>query len=267
MYNLSLPLSEKKVMNSRFFIAFLILAAAAVPLNAQTAVPGLCPTGYGAYSGGCGALLSPGSTDGNYTYSYTYDLTPASGSGVVLSNLLTAAGEGTHLSWYTGGSGEWIATTNSVNPIPYPAPAQTDIDVDVNYAIDFNLTGFELNTVVISGSWTADDIGFGLILNGVSLAGNSSSQGGVLPIANDDDNPPDLPWSTTYSFTLNSSTPGVTFNPGVNTLVFSIQQSDNYYDGLDVSALSGTGALTPEPGSILLIAAGLGMLALRRRSA
>jgi hypothetical protein len=57
----------------------------------------------------------------------------------------------------------------------------------------------------------------------------------------------------------------------VNTLTFSVEQVDNKYDAFLVDALSGSGTLKanedpgPEPGSILLVAAGLGMIALRRR--
>lgn len=147
----------------------------------------------------------------------------------------------------------------------------------VNYSLSFNLTGFDLSTVSISGAWTANDVGLGLSINGTSLAGNSTngSNGGSLPYTEDTGNPQDLPWSTIYAFTLNSSTANFTSHllPGVNTLTFSVDQADNNYDGLLVDALTGSGTLKaneesgPEPGSVLLVAAGLGMLALRRRQA
>jgi hypothetical protein len=256
------------IVNYRFFV---ILAVAAMALNAQSAIPGLCPTGYGAYAGGCGALLSPGSPDGNYTYSYVNPTTsdPVTGSAALLTNLLPVEPGDNPVPWYTSPGSDWISTTDSISPIPF-LPSKADSDVIVDYSITFNLTDFNLNAVVISGAWTADDVGLGLILNGVSLAGNPVSEGGALPYSEDYASTPDEPFSYIYSFTLSSSTPGVVFNAGINTLVFSVDQADNYYDGLLVSSLSGTGIdppPTPEPGSIFLIAAGLGMLALRRRRA
>jgi hypothetical protein len=255
-------------MNSRFLLGLAILAIAVAPLSAQSAIPGLCPTGYAAYAGGaCGALLTPSNPDGNYTYSYTYGASsPSDVPGVVLSsdNLLVAGDFSLGSppeSWYTLGSGQWISTSDSTAPIPGGGPGQ---DVTVNYAINFDLTGFDLSTVSITGSWTADDMGLGLFVNGNAVAGSA------LPNSSDSGTPPDQPWAYTYSFTINSSTPGITFNQGANTLVFSVDQADNLYDGLLVDSLSGTANPaneTPEPGSFLLIGAGLGMVALRRRRA
>lgn len=262
-------------MISRSFLVAAALAIAVESLNA-TAIPGLCPTGYAAYAGGCGVLLSPGTSanpvpDGNYTYAYSG--IGYSGSGVpdLLTMYLTTADFGTPRSWYSDpGVSNWISIANSEYPNPGGASSLT-----VNYSINFNLTGFDLSTVSISGAWTADDLGLGLMINGTSLAGNSTngSNGGSLPYQNDNGNPPDLPWSAIYSFTLNSSTANFTSHllPGVNTLTFSVDQADDKYDALLVDALTGSGTLkanevpAPEPGSILLVAAGLGIVALRRR--
>jgi hypothetical protein len=262
-------------MISRFLVFAAILAVAVAPLNATgTLIPGLCPTGYALYSSGCGSILPVGSStvDGNYTYTYTYNngaggTGSGSGNAYVLSQDLVAGSIGfgnPTVGWATGPTANWVSVTNSTHPISGANVGSPDINATVNYSIHFSLTGFDLSTVVISGAWTADDLGLGILVNGHSISATALPTGGN-------------PWSQVYSFAFNSSTPGFTsdLHSGVNTLTFSVDQVDNNYDGLIVSSLTGNGILTvneagagvPEPGSILLIATGLGIVALRRRRA
>jgi hypothetical protein len=114
----SLLNSGGNVMILRSFLVAAAFALAVLSLNA-TAIPGLCPTGYGAYSGGCGVLLSPGTSanpvpDGNYTYTYSGIGDSGSGGPDLLTTYLTTADFGTPRSWYSdSGVSNWISTANS----------------------------------------------------------------------------------------------------------------------------------------------------------
>lgn len=132
--------------------------------------------------------------------------------------------------WYSGwlGNGpnsDWIAldaNTNNNGQAPY------------TFSTTFNMTGYDLSTASLSGSWAIDDGGT-LSLNGNSLGTLGSGQWGAL---------------TAFS------APSSDFVSGVNTLSITITDSDFNLEAVrlqgSVSA-SPLGTATPEPASLTLM--------------
>jgi len=108
---------------------------------------------------------------------------------------------------------------------------------DYEYSITFDLTGFDLDSVIIRGIWATDNGGLGIFLNGIDT-GNFPSGG----------------FTDTTLFTL-SVADGETFNPGLNTLAFRMNNAGDALNptGFRVEFLTATGII-PEPGSFALLA-------------
>jgi hypothetical protein len=100
------------------------------------------------------------------------------------------------------------------------------------YRTTFDLTGLDLATIVITGTWATDNAGLNIRINGVD-AGITS---------------PDF--LAFYPFTINAG--NATFINGVNTLDFVVQNSDAAagYTGLRVANLRGTASLPSTPPAI-----------------
>jgi hypothetical protein len=124
------------------------------------------------------------------------------------------------------------------------------------YSIVFNLSGYVLSTVSISGSWTLDDQG-DLYLNNdatcqISTLGNGN-------------------WGGLTAFSFTDSAHSSCFNQGNNTLSVVITSSDDFLEGVNLTgSVSGTctpgavcastpggGSQVPEPGSLVLFGSGL----------
>lgn len=124
----------------------------------------------------------------------------------------------------------------------------------------FDLSGYDLSSVLLSGRFAVMDSNLGLYLNGHLLAGSTLLY------------PSTAPWTYLTPFSVNAASGW--FNQGLNTLEFQSTTVNSIYDGVIVESASLTGDLAsttaPEPASFALMASGLAGLVLvgrrRRRS-
>jgi hypothetical protein len=191
-------------------------------------IPGLFGTGVD----DSGALLSAGAIDPHYKLITSADTNFPGPNSIVVSNDFPIAGEAGNGPWLTNGPiSKWIG----------PQPDQTccgqgnaggnggNAPGAYAYRISFDLTGFDLSTVKITGQWACDSEGTDIKINGVST-GNK-----IAPF-------PPQPSESWHPFTINSG-----FVDGVNTLDFLINRSSGKYPtGLRADVL-GTGLLLPKP--------------------
>jgi hypothetical protein len=122
----------------------------------------------------------------------------------------------------------------------------------------FDLTGYDLSTVSMTGNWRFadyfDNLAHGLFINGVRF------DGALGTLAN---------WDDDHPFALGAAS----FVAGVNTVEVRGYSVNSQYDGLFLDAtVTGRllpGAVVPEPSSIALLATGVVVLlgAARRRRA
>jgi hypothetical protein len=186
-------------------------------------------------------------------------------SGVDAANVVLAGGAvDPHFTLISspGGAGSAFVINESGFPLPSPWLANTSTskwigpsaDQSVGsapgeyiYRLTFDLTGFNLATAVINGSFASDNAGF-VRLNGVDVPGTDNSAAQFLAFT---------------PFTLTSG-----FVSGLNSLDFVVLNSSDSDNptGLRVE-LTGTAefADVPEPASFGLIGLGLvGLAAIRR---
>ena len=144
--------------------------------------------------------------------------------------------------WYGG----WLA--NGPGSTWIARNASTSANGLGVYTRTFDLTGVNLSTAFIQGSWAIDDSGT-LNLNGHLIASLGSGAWGVLT-----------------AFSVVNPT---FFNQGMNTLTIQITNTDNFLEAVRLEGTVTASASVPEPAT--LCAGGLGALALvlvarRRRS-
>ncbi len=110
----------------------------------------------------------------------------------------------------------------------------------------FDLTGYDLSTVGLSGVWAIDDQGT-LDLNGnlVATLGNGA-------------------WTGLTAFSIDTGSPF--FNQGLNTLNITITSDDNYLEAVRLGGIV-TGDLSgaPEPSTTFLLLGGFAAAALKLR--
>jgi hypothetical protein len=173
-----------------------------------------------------GSLATPGGLDPNYT-----DANPANSVFVLTNPDLT----------------DWVnpdTTAQYIGPDPLDGSVFDSGMYNLDYLVNFDLTGFDLSTVVIDGQWATDNLGDNISINGAPTGDTSPGFSSFTP------------------FTISSG-----FVSGVNTLDFN-WENDGGPGGLLVEFTSATGtpeSSTPEPATITLLAAGLAAVVFGRR--
>lgn len=236
---------------------------------------------YGTGFSDTGTALSAGGTDGNFTLESAPSPSNSCGSNCVSgittpeSPFVTDAGFpfGTDGWAPNGGTYNGVTITSkwdspfaneSTDSDPNSCPSsETSCSTPVGYIYQesFNLTGYNLSTVVITGEWSADNYGY-IVVNGTEV---TTGTDGI--ISNIDGQFEDF-----FDFVLNSS--NTTFVSGTNTIDFYVFNNPNGtpdVTGLNVDIESDSASpAVPEPGSLGLLGlglAGLYVAARKRRQA
>ena len=231
-------MNSSKTRNSALQLALMLLVAMscggvhAVPIN------GLYATGVD----DAGALLPIHARDQHYTLSTNFD--PG----------INEAFVGSPLPWpANNSSSQWIGPGLNLRGDFADPPGNF-----YTYSIRFDLTGFDLSTVVVNVAGQSDNVGQ-IFLNGAYTSRNLRHH-----------------FENEASVLTNTNVLTSGFISGVNTLEFRVNNqtvSGTNPTGLNILRLDGTGELmamqttVPEPGSIGLAGLALsGLLFARRRS-
>jgi len=234
------------VISSVFLLALLI---SSVPLTGAP-IP-IFGTGLNA----SGLFLAPGVTDTHYTLTVNDLNTGPSTIVPAGANSVESTNEGIPQGWpflpgvYADDTlAQWIAPQADIVGIQ-----GTGLDSFFTYETTFDLTDFDLASVIITGHWTADNFLGQVKLNGNSIYSSSSclSNGAYA-------------FQELGAFTISSG-----FQAGINTLDFNVTNSGcqntpprTNPTGLLVD-ISGSGILgsgqidMPEPGTVFPVAIGL----------
>ena len=190
-------------------------------------------------------VLAPGttdptwtiSTDGGATFSSTKVLYPAQ----ICCGMETVAG-----------TAAWVSDPSIVDG---NAATAWGIDQMVYIRRTIDLTGFDLSTVALGGTWRIADWTMGIYLNGNLIPGTNIGKG---------DQGTQGTWFSDHAFSVAAGSPF--FVAGLNTLEFQAQSINSVYDGIWFDGtLTGrqVGGDVPEPSSLLLLAGGVAAMALK----
>jgi len=183
-------------------------------------------------------ISSGGVTDAHWTSTTDVTYDPTGIAQTVFSNDADWFG-----GWVANGpSSDWIARNAGVTnngPAPY------------SFSTTFDLTGYDLSTIALSGFWTIDDQGT------LNLNGNQISSLG------------DGNWGSLASFTAHNSD----FVAGLNTLSITITADDEFLEGVRLQGdVTGSASGVPLPAAesgaaVLMALVGVWSLRSRRQTA
>ena len=149
---------------NRFSILLLGLGLCPSPTVNAAVIPGLFNTGVDNFK----TPLANTSPDPHYTL--------LSGSPIIATPIVATSSIGFPIPpWLAdNASSAWIAPT-----INTYGPGATDGSAIYRYQIQFDLTGLDPATAVISGQWSTDNYGVDILLNGLSAGQTNTSQYGA----------------------------------------------------------------------------------------
>ena len=199
------------------------VTSANVTFAVLNVVPGVFNTGVDA----SGAALADNTVDSHYTLVVNAD--SASSDAIVQDSTAFPIVTG---PWAANDAGsKWIGPRfNTTSAAGLAQGNGTYV-----YRISFDLTGFDRNSVVLSGGWAVDNGGLGIRVNGTATGiVNNNGFGGVT------------------AFTLSSA--NAAFVAGVNTLDFEVQNVDTVagWTGLLVRNIRALGVRQAQPPTVVI---------------
>jgi len=189
---------------------------------------------------GSGVVLADGSVDPNWIISV------AAGS-FTTNVVIYPADQCCGMETVNATRAKWINNVTNPNAtFPSGTPDGWNNDPYTLFRRTFDLTGYDLGTVGISGTWRVADGIVGAFLNGHFLFSSPD-----LNVTN---------WSADNPFLVALASPFLV--NGVNTLEFQTETLNTIYDGLYLDAtVTGRVTSTPEPASLALMGSGLLVIA------
>ena len=141
----------------------------------------------------------------------------------------------------------WFANSETSKWIGFDAPSSNADPIVYDFATTVSMDGFLPETATVAGTWSTDNVGQDILVNGVSTGISNDGNFGAL-----------------HDFSI----PAGFFQAGDNDIVFRFENAPPGVNpaGLRVEAIV-EAVVVPEPTSILMLGVGLVSIAVSRRRA